>query len=219
MASLTIWAQHETKTAFSITTTGGGNPSCAFSKGVIYSTPTEVLSQLNTSLSTVVTMALSSTTGKVGLTWNDAPATLTWNDTSLRDYLGFTGDITDADRYGDTPCSGWWHGNMASPPEYRRQYSTTDNISSYGRATSTGDISCLRTSLVRLWLHRKIDVGTFADALEAAYIAAHIWAGRRITLVDAKGNYTKAVPASGWEFAPGLLDPQTAYADLEISAW
>jgi len=213
-----IYCQHWIEEDFSVTTTGGGGPSCSFTAGDQYLTPDDVITRLNAQLAALVTFALSDSTGLVSLTWHATPATLTWGNTDLRDYLGLTGNLTDADTVGDAPCLGWWSGTSGGPWGLSRKVDVDDVVSAYGRAAMVDDVGYYETGKLTIWLHRSID-GDFVAQVDGAYETADAWAASPIAVDDGGGTYLPCVLLPSWEFAPQSLDPDTVYAELEVITW
>jgi len=220
MATVTIYAQHWIEDSFTVTTTGGGAPSCAFTAGVRYTSAHDVIARLNAALAALVEFTLDDATGLVSLTWHDSPATLTWGDTDLTLYLGFVGDVTDADTVGDGPVLGHWSGAAAGPWGSRRSAKVADVVSPNGRARASGGSGLWTDGAVTLWIHRRGDAGTFIDDVSDAYALADVWAEYPIGIDwDESGTFRPQTVRDGWEFRPESLDDETVAATLETVEW
>lgn len=216
----TIYCQHWTEDAFTVTTTGGGAPSCAFSAGVAYLSPHEVIARLNATLSALVEFSLDDAVGFVQVTWHAAPATLSWSNTDLRDYLGFIGDLTDAVTAAPNEPLGYWHGAAATPWGHNERQELADVVSPYGRLTASGESGKHSLGSIRLWVKRRVDGKVWATTLTTFYGLVDDWAANPLAISPkTDADFESHVIAEGWECAMASLDEETQTLDLETIRW
>lgn len=104
--------------AVSATNSGGGPSTCTVAAGSYYLTAAGGVSSLITVFQTALntgrpddwTVTFSTTTGRVTIDCADEPWALSWTSTTLRDALGFTGNIasTTSAQTGTNQAKGLW---------------------------------------------------------------------------------------------------------------
>jgi hypothetical protein len=217
MSALTITAAYGVPTSFSSTL---GALTLAWTGGVSYAPLQLVLDRLNIAFGAACTFALNPLNGKVIVTPVAPPYTLVWGQSSLPLLLGFTAHLVTIDQtvtQSDTAVLGWWSGAAASPWGVSEKRELADVVSLTGRLTVTA--LPVRTSVCRLWLHRRNDDLSCDEALDAFYQVVQVWAAYPLALTDEAGITTSHVLVEGWECAPQLLDVDTVYLDLETQQW
>jgi len=216
----TIYCQHWTEESFTVTTTGGAAPTRAFTAGVAYLSPHEVIAWMNLALSALVEFSLDDEVGLVQVKWNATPGTLAWNNDDLRDYLGFTGDLTHATTVAPNEPLGYWHGGAATPWGQDARQELGDVVSPYGRLKASSESGTYSFGSIRLWIKRRTDGKAFAAALETLYAAADEWAAWPIAISPrTDADFESHVVVEGWECNLASLDEETQTLDLETIRW
>lgn len=219
----TFYRQYEVPAAFTTSAAPSGL-TVAWSAGVRYQRPHEVIARLNAVFSPAVcTFALSDDDGTIAITPIAVAYTITWGDESLPLLLGFTGaHLTSIDETvlaGDRVCLGYLHPHVARLWGHRSKLTLDDVVSIYGRTNVAAFDGKRVEGDMRVWLHRHNDAANFETSLRAAYLAASEWCLGAISLTDRWGDVSNHVVVEGWEFAPESLDEETVSADMSTVAW
>lgn len=185
-------------------------------------TPAGVVAALNGVLSPeAVTLSLDNSTGLVSVTWGEGEThdLELGTDPTLHLFLGFSSSlVANGTAVAESPCLGWWHGQVATPWGGRTTRKSQDVGSQWGRNRAS-ESSVETTGSMKLWVHRRDSLTTFAADLADIYSLTDLWVRSPIEIVDQYGNSTVHTIAESWECAPELLDDQTVTLAVETSRW